>query len=113
MASVTGQIINMGLAIGDTISVFTRAFYLHADIDCAPSWNNMIILSAAAAQELQFWSQTIRAPFTGTIFPSTDVGDAVRVRLASDASAIGSGGLRLDGTSAAAAHGFLLPDERE
>ncbi len=33
--------------------------------------------------------------------------------MASDASAIGWGGLRLDGTSAAAAHGFFLPDERE
>ncbi len=107
MASFTGQIISMGLTIGDIGHLFTEALY--ADIDRAPSWNNKIILSAAATQELRFWSQTV----TGTIFPSTDVGDAVRVRLASDASAIGWGGLRLDGTSAAAAHVFFLPDERE
>jgi hypothetical protein len=111
VARVTGQIISMGLAIGDVSRLFTRALY--ADIDGAPSWNSRVTLSAASTQELRFWSRTARSQFTGTIFPSTDTGDAVRVRLASDASAIGWGGLRLDGPSAATAHGFFLPAERE
>jgi hypothetical protein len=58
VARVTGQIISMGLAIGDISRLFTRALY--ADIDDAPSWNNRISLSTAAAQELCFWSQTAK-----------------------------------------------------
>ncbi len=72
VARVTGQIISMSLAIGDISRLFTRALY--ADIDGASSWNSTIIMSAAAAQELRFWSQTARTQFTGTIFPSTDTG---------------------------------------
>ena len=77
----------MGLAIGDVNRLFTRALY--ANIDNAPSWHIKILLSTAAAQELHFWSQIARSQFTGAIFPTIDVGDAVRVHLASDASDIG------------------------
>ncbi len=60
VARFTGQIISsMGLAIGDISRLFTWALY--ADIDGSPSWNNRITLSAAATQELRFWSQTARA----------------------------------------------------
>ena len=52
VARVTRQLISMGLAIGDISRLFTRALY--ADIDNAPSWNNMITLSTVAAQELHF-----------------------------------------------------------
>ncbi len=47
VAGFTGQIISMGLAIGDINRMFTRALY--ADIDGALSWNNIISLSTAAS----------------------------------------------------------------
>lgn len=110
VARITGQIISMGLALGNISRLFTRGLY--ADIDRALTWSADIILSETATQELSFWSETTRDEFTGPIFSPSDEGDAVR--LAADASDIGRGGLQLtDSVPRAVAHGFFLPDERE
>ena len=85
VASTAGQIISMGLAIGDVSRLFTRSLY--RDIDSAPSWNGHVHLSTESVKELHFWSKTARTKFTSNICPVTDQGEAIH--LASDASNIG------------------------
>lgn len=71
LAAVTGHIASMSLALGGTGRLFTRA--CHALISTATGWNSSVTLSAAARDELVFWSMQSRTRFTGRIWRPADV----------------------------------------
>ena len=53
VASITGKIILMSLALGDIAWLRTRALY--ADIHSRSSWQGTITLTADAKEDLNFW----------------------------------------------------------
>ena len=86
VASVVGQIIAMGRAIGPVARLRTRALY--QVIEERWSWSGLVMLSEEARQELQFWNQNMHSLNGQPIWFSTG---ATRV-VFSDASATGYGG---------------------
>ena len=62
LASVVGQIISMGIAVGPIARLRSR--YLYDVINHRWSWQDKVVLSQEAADELQFWKANI-ARFNG------------------------------------------------
>eukprot|EP00873_Tetraselmis_striata_P009104 jgi/Tetstr1/429368/TSEL_019283.t1 len=112
LASCTGKLISMGLALGPVSRLFSRGLY--ANIAQAERRGHHVALSEESREELRFWAQVSRQQFTGRIVPDLD--NKLSVFLECDASGIGWGGLArpTDGSSdpIAKAHGFFLPDLR-
>ena len=113
LASATGQIVSMALALGDPSRLFTRALY--AAINSAPTWRAHVMLDSVCREEIQFWLGISRRQFTGRIWKTAET--VPTVRLACDASGIGWGGLiqALPGSTEEDSHparGYFLPWER-
>ena len=57
MASITGQIISMTLAMGPVSRLRTRALY--SVLNMRKSWADKLHLSREAREELQFWLESV------------------------------------------------------
>ena len=85
VASITGKIISMSLALGDIARLRTWALY--ADIHSRLSWQGTITLTADAKEELNFWLDSIDEFNSRHVWRALS---AVRV-VYSDASSTGFG----------------------
>ena len=57
LASITGKIISMSIAVGPVTRLMTRSLYTL--IDSRNSWCQLLMISADARKELQFWLEWI------------------------------------------------------
>ena len=104
LASVTGQIISMSLAIGPVSCLRTRALY--AVLNRRRCWADWLSLTMDALEELQFWRQNIDYINGQSISFSAG---ATRV-VFSDASSTGYGGYTVE-LGPEFAHGQWSADE--
>ena len=86
LASITGQIISMSLAIGPVARLHTRA--LHEVINKRRFWSDKLQLSLLAHEEVLFWQSSLLSLNSRPIWFSPS---ATRVMF-SDASSTGYGG---------------------
>ena len=86
IASLTGKIIALGIAIGPVTRLRTRALY--ALLESKSSWYDRLVLSDEARREVSFWSSSLQQ-YNGQ--PIWRAPSAVRV-VYSDASDTGFGG---------------------
>ena len=86
LASVIGQVIAMGRAIGPLTRMFTR--HLYAVVNTRQSWCSRVVLSAKVIEELRFWKVNIRKVNGCSMWFASS---AVRVAY-SDASSCAYGG---------------------
>ena len=107
VAICVGQVISMGPAWGPVTQFYTRELY--ALLHSAWSLEQWISLSEGAISELMFWEDLPRERFVAPIWPTVR---GLSIRIATDASAFGWGGLVLSGPTAATAHEFFNPAER-
>ena len=99
LASIAGQIISMGLAIGPVARLHTRALYFV--LNKRRSWSDNLHLDGAVLDELTFWRSSLPA-FNGQ--PIWFSPGATRV-VFSDASSTGYGGYHLVEIGPHVAHG--------
>ena len=86
LASIIGQIISMGLAVGPVARLRSR--YMYDVLNQRRSWFDRVLLSCEAREELHFWKDNINF-FNGQ--PIWFTAGATRVAY-SDASSVGFGG---------------------
>ena len=98
IASVAGQIISMGLALGPVARLRTRALY--TVIEQRQYWNDRLFLTDEAREELQFWQEHVDQLNEQPIWFSSG---ATRV-VFTDASSSGFGGF-IVGVGSSIAHG--------
>ena len=105
IASITGKIISMSLALGPVARLITRGLY--ALLSRRQSWCSKLTLSQEAKLELQFWLGGLEAWNGQGIWHSPA---AIRV-VYTDASHTGYGGYTVE-HGCHIAHGVWLPEER-
>ena len=91
LASITGKIISMSLAIGSVSRLMTRSMY--ALLSTRKHWSQSLILTPEVKEELQFWIRQIDLINGKEIWHSPS--SAVCV-VYSDASAMGYGGFTVE-----------------
>ena len=106
IASVTGKIISMSLAIGPVSRLMTRSLY--ALLNSRQSWCGKLPLSQEAKSELQFWLEGLETWNGQGIWHSPA---AIRV-VYTDASHTGYGGYTVE-HGCHIAHGTWLPEEQK
>ena len=104
IASITGKIISMSIALGPVTRLMTRSLY--ALISTRYSWCHMLEISAEARSELQFWADQLKEFNGQDIWHSPS---AVRF-VYSDASDTGYGGYTIE-HGCHIAQGQWLPHE--
>ena len=105
LASITGKLISMSIALGPVTRLMTRSLYTL--INTRNSWCHILTISPEAFTELQFWVEQINNFNGQSIWHSPS---AVRV-VYSDASSSGYGGYLVE-HGCYIAHGQWLPQER-
>ena len=105
LASITGKLISMSLALGPVTRLMTRGLY--ASINMRNSWCQNLTMSPEAIKELRFWSEQINSFNGQNIWHSPS---AIRV-VYSDASSSGYGGYLVE-HGCHIAHGQWLPNEK-
>ena len=105
IASITGKIISMSLALGPVARLMTRSLYVL--LNSRQSWCSKLPLSQEAKSEVQFWLSSLEAWNGQGIWHSPA---AVRV-VYTDASHTGYGGYTVE-HGCHIAHGVWLPEER-
>ena len=108
VASLVGTVISMRLAWGPVSQLYTR--HLYALINSVVSLNCWIVVSEEAANELLFWQQLPQLRFVADIWPCTK---GLAVRVATDASDMGWGGITLTGPREVAHEYFTEEESRE
>ncbi len=104
LASVVGQIVAMGIAVGPVARLRTRALY--GVVNSRLAWSDYLELSEEAREELVFWHQAINDLNGQPIWFSAS---ATRVAY-SDASGTGYGGYVVE-IGQEVSHGHWSPDE--
>ena len=105
LASITGKLISMSIALGPVTRLMTRGLY--ALINIHNSWCHTLTISPEAIKELQFWLGQINNFNGQNMWHSPS---AIRV-VYSDASSSGYGGYLVE-HGCHIAHGQWLPNER-
>ena len=105
LASITGKLISMSIALGPVTRLMTRGLY--ALINTHNSWCYTLTISPEAIKELQFWLGQINNFNGQNMWHSPS---AIRV-VYSDASSSGYGGYLVE-HGCHIAHGQWLPNER-
>ena len=105
LASITGRLISMSIALGPVTRLMTRNLY--ALINMRKSWCHTLTISPEATAELLFWLEQIDNFNGQNIWHSPS---AIRV-VYSDASSSGYGGYLVE-HGCHIAHGQWLPEER-
>ena len=106
LASITGTLNSMHLAVGPLVRLMTRSMY--AQIALATSWDSYLRLDSCSKGELLFWSETYDFE-TGYTFKFRPVTAKV---VFTDASDSGYGGFLLRRLGKDIVRGSFTPDER-
>ena len=70
VASIVGQIISMTSSCGNIFQIMTR--YLHHIINSRSSWNSVVLVHDQGREELDFWTDNLRA-LNGVLFLASSV----------------------------------------